>query len=86
MELITMAEVEKIARPGDKLKGIFYQYPTGLPESKIRVNELTFWECIGCLTGKSDVVSGARYYLKKQEDGTFKKFKIRGASNLWQAN
>ncbi len=76
MDFITSEEVEKIAKPGDKLKGILFQYPNGLPENKMRVDELTFWDCIGCLTGKQDVVDGADYFLQKQEDGTFEKFGI----------
>ncbi len=76
MEFITIQEVEKIAKPGDKLQGILYQYPDGLPQNKVRVNEITFWDCICCLTGKPDVIDGADYYLQKQANGTFKKYGI----------
>ena len=76
MNFITIEDVGEIAKPGDKLQGILFQYTTALPESKTRVTELTFWDCIGCLTGKSDVIDSADYFLQKQEDGTFKKFGI----------
>ena len=76
MKFITIEEVEKRAKSGDKLQGILYQYPTGLPESKTKVNELTFWDCIGCLASKEEVIDGADYYLQDQEDGSFIKYGI----------
>ena len=76
MEFLGIDEVYQMAKPGDKLQGRLAVYPTGLPESKVEVNELTFWECIGCLLDKPDVIDGADYYLEKLDDGSFKKYGI----------
>ena len=76
MQFIGIEDVEVMAKPGDKLQGDLAVYPTGLPDSRKSVNELTFWECISCLTGKPEVIEGADYYLQKQEDGSFIKYGI----------
>lgn len=76
MEFIGIDEVYQKAKPGDKLQGKLAVYPTGLPESKKEVEELTFWDCISCLLDKPDVIDGADYYLEKLEDGSFKKYGI----------
>ena len=38
MEFITIQEVEKLAKPGDKLQGILYQYPDGQPQKLILIH------------------------------------------------
>lgn len=76
MKFIGIEEVGMMAKPGDTLRGRLAVYPTGLPESKVEVNELEFWECISCLLDKPEVVAGADYYIKKYENGTFKKYGI----------
>ncbi|MGM9969821.1 MAG: hypothetical protein ACI35S_05430 [Anaeroplasma sp.] len=76
MEYISIDEVYKMAKPGDKLQGKLAVYPTGLPESKVDVDELTFWDCISCLLDKPDVIDGADFYLEKLEDETFKQYGI----------
>lgn len=76
IEFVGIDEVYQMAKPGDKLQGRLAVYPTGLPESRVDVNELTFWDCISCLLDKPDVIDGADFYLEKLEDGTFKKYGI----------
>lgn len=76
MEYLALSEVAKMAKPGDKLRGQIPIYPTGLLESKKIVEEVTFWDCIGCLIDKPDVQNGADYYLQKQEDESYIEYGI----------
>ncbi len=57
---ITWEQVEVVVKPGDKLYGNFIK--TDYISFRREVTKLTFWSCIGCLTGKQDVEDGAKYY------------------------
>ena len=81
MDYIDISEVSKKAKSGDKLQGKLAVYPTGLPESRVDADELTFWDCISCLLDKPDVIDGADYYLQKQDNGHFKRYGIIREAN-----
>lgn len=76
MKYVGIDDIYLMAKPGDKLEGDLAVYPTGLPESRTPVKELTFWDCIDCLLDKPDVINGADYYLKKKKDGSFVRYGI----------
>ncbi len=65
MSKITWKEIDRVAVPGDKLLGSLPQYTSDLSAIKI-VPEITFWQCVGCLTGKEDIRAGATHFVNKE--------------------
>lgn len=63
-------------KAGDKLKGKFYVESPGNLESRKWVSEIVLNRNIYSQLNNGDILEGARYFLKKLVDGSFKVYVI----------